>query len=125
MLNTLLAGSKPAPGVPQFIIAILLLASPSFAADPYVSKGLLEFPKEVEVGLMSAVSIDGDDNIYVLHRGEPPIVQFEPNGRHLRNCGQGLFKVPHGLRALPNGQFWTTDNGNHVIRKFTPVGNVM
>ena len=36
-----------------------------------------------------------------------------------------MFKVAHGLRADSDGNIWTTDNGSHVIRKFTPEGKLL
>jgi len=95
------------------------------AADPYTSAGFLKFPSEVEVGAMSAVAIDAEDRIYVLHRGEPPLIAFDAQGKFIRGFGQGLFKVPHGLRVDREGSIWTTDNGNHVLRKFHREGRLL
>jgi sugar lactone lactonase YvrE len=36
-----------------------------------------------------------------------------------------LFKVPHGLRVDRHGKIWTTDNGNHVLRQFSPEGELL
>src|SRR5262245_58781557 len=99
---------------------ILLLATLPHAAEPYVSTGFLKFPVEVELGAVSAVAIGKADQIYVLHRGEPPLVEFAADDSYVRGWGQGMFKVPHGLRVDRDGNIWTTDNGNHVLRKFTP-----
>src|SRR6478752_2437797 len=106
------------------IVAVLLSGAAS-AADPYRSVGFLKFPAEVEVGAMSAVAIDADDHIFVLHRGEPPLVALDADGNFLRAWGQGLFKVPHGLRVDREGNIWTTDNGNHVLRKFNREGRLL
>lgn len=97
----------------------------TIAADPYTSSGFLKFPAEVEVGAMSAVAIDAQDRIFVLHRGEPPLVAFDAQGNFVRGWGQGLFKVPHGLRIARKGDIWTTDNGNHVLRKFNSDGHLL
>jgi len=123
MCNFPLAGSKLAPGTAA-LVALLSLANAS-AADPYISTGFLKFPSEVEVGAMSAVAIDSADRIYVLHRGEPPLVLFDASGNFIRAWGTGLFKVPHGLRVDREGNIWTTDNGNHVLRKFNPDGRLL
>jgi sugar lactone lactonase YvrE len=61
----------------------------------------------------------------VLHRGEPPLVEFAADGKYVRGWGQGLYKVPHGLRVDVAGDIWTTDNGNHVLRKFSPEGKLL
>ena len=106
--------------------ALPVLAAVSiFSADPYVSAGFLKFPAEVEVGPMSSVAVDAEDRIFVLHRGEPPLAAFDANGNFVRAWGQGLFKVPHGLRVDREGNIWTTDNGNHTLRKFNREGRLL
>jgi DNA-binding beta-propeller fold protein YncE len=102
----------------------LIFTCTASAADPYASTGFLKFPAEVELGAVSAVAIGKEDQIYVLHRGEPPLVEFSADGEFVRGWGQGMFKVPHGLRVDGGGNIWTTDNGNHVLRKFTPDGKL-
>src|SRR5262245_16829228 len=104
---------------------VSLAVASLFAADPYASAGFLKFPKEVQLASVSAVAIDAHDNIYILHRGEPPLVAFDAQGRFLRGWGQSLFKVAHGLRIDRDGNVWTTDNGNHVLRKFNSTGRLL
>lgn len=107
--------------------AIFVTAWPAFAsaADPYVSLGFLELPSSVEVGAASSVDVDKADNVYFLHRGQPPVIVFDAQRKFVRGFGEGLFKVPHGLRIDRDGNVWTTDNGNHVLRKFTPEGKLL
>ncbi len=109
------------------LIALLLipLAGIAHAAEPFASTGFLPFPPEVELGAVSAVAIGKEDRIFVLHRGTPPLVEFAADGKYVRGWGQGMFKVPHGLRVDSGGNIWTTDNGNHVLRKFTPEGKLV
>jgi sugar lactone lactonase YvrE len=106
-------------------LVVAALASTTLAADAYISCGFLKFPPEVEVGAMSSVAVDAEDRIYVLHRGEPPLVAFDKDGNYVRSWGTGLFKVPHGLRVDAEGNIWTTDNGNHVLRKFNRDGRLL
>lgn len=107
------------------LLVALSLCGTATAADPYVSVGFLKFPAEVQLGAVSAVAVDRDDHIYVLQRGEPPLLAFDAAGNYLRGWGQGLFKVPHGLRVDAQGNVWTTDNGNHVLRKFSRDGTLL
>ena len=113
----------------QTLLTLLPIVLASFgratASDPYVSAGFLKFPAEVQLAAVSAVEVDAEDNVWVLHRGEPPLVAFDSTGKYLRGFGQGLFKVPHGLRVDRDGNLWTTDNGNHVLRKFSPSGRLI
>ena len=87
--------------------------------------GFLKLPADVELGAVSAVAVDGDDRVYVLHRGEPPLLAFDAKENYVRGFGEGLFKVPHGLRVDRDGNLWTTDNGNHVLRKFSREGKLL
>jgi DNA-binding beta-propeller fold protein YncE len=95
------------------------------AGEPYVSTGFLKLPATVEVGAMSSVAIDAEDRIYVLHRGDPPLLAFDRDEKFLHGWGTGLFKVPHGLRVDKDGNVWTTDNGNHVLRQFSRDGRLL
>ncbi len=97
----------------------------ALAAAVYVSVGFVEFPPGVEIGAMSAVAVDSNDRVYVLHRGPQPLLAFDRNGKFLRAWGEGLFKVAHGLRIDRQGNVWTTDNGNHLLRKFSPEGKLL
>jgi|GEM_PF-40429 len=101
------------------------VASNCGSAAPYQSVGFVEFPKDVELGAVSAVAIGKDDEIYILQRGAVPLLAFDKDGKFLRSWGQGLFKVPHGLRVDGEGNIWTTDNGNHVLRQFTREGKLV
>lgn len=74
---------------------------------------------------MSSVAVDATDRVFVLHRGEPPLVRFAKDGTFEKAFGKGLFKVAHGLRIDRDGNVWTTDNGNHVLRKFSPDGELL
>lgn len=96
------------------------------AAAAYVSLGFLSIPDSVKLGAMSAVAVDArTGNTYVLHRGEKPVVAFDKKGKFLRAWGEGMFKVAHGLRVDRQGNVWTTDNGNHMLRKFSPDGKLL
>jgi hypothetical protein len=75
-----------------------------------------------------------DRNIYVLTRcnrnscegrSEAPILKFDPEGRLLASFGAGLFVFPHNLTIDRDGNVWTTDEGNHAVRKFTADGKLL
>ena len=82
-----------------------------------------------------------DGRLYVLHRcqanscvgrPEPPVVVLDPaTGRRLDAWGEGLMAFPHGLHLDHEGNVWTADvgrsdaPGGHVVRKFTPDGELL
>ena len=104
---------------------MLLFAAAALAAATYTSAGFVQFPPGVEIGSMSAVVVDRQDNIYILHRGPQPLLKFNKKGKFIKAWGEGLFKVAHGLRLDRAGNLWTTDNGNHLLRQFSPDGKLL
>jgi len=105
------------------IIGLLLLGAAAAAAQ--TSDGFVQFPAGEEIGALSAVALDRSDRIYVLHRGPKPVMLFDKAGKHLKSFGEGLFKVPHGLRIDKQGNIWTTDNQLNNIRRFSPEGKLL
>ena len=107
-----------------FVTLTMAVVSPCLADDPYVSRGFVMLPADVEIGAMSAVAVDGPDRMYVLHRGEPPLLVLDGKQRLIAGWGQGAFKTPHGLRVDSQGNVWVTDNALHVARRFSREGKV-
>ncbi|MCU1261081.1 MAG: repeat containing protein [Bryobacterales bacterium] len=108
------------------VAAATLLAAAQNGDMTWSSAGFLQLPASAEVGPMSAVAVDRAHGfIYVLHRGGTPLLKFDAKGKYLAGWGQGLFKVPHGLRIDNAGDLWITDNGLGNLRKFTPEGNLL
>jgi hypothetical protein len=107
------------------LACFLLATGVSLAGDPYRSAGFLHFPDSVKMGALSSVAVAANGHIYVLHRGSPPLLEFDADRRYVRGWGEGLFKVAHGLRIDRAGNIWTTDNGNHVVRKFSARGELL
>ena len=69
------------------------------------------------------VAVDSLDNIYVLTRGEHPVIVFDRNGNFLRSFGEGLFSNrTHGLFIAHDDSVLVADDGLHTIQKFSPQG---
>ena len=109
--------------MPRKALLLALCALPLWGE--YRSAGFIAFPPEVKLDSVSAVEVDSKGRIYVLHRGEPPLLQFDKNGKYLKGWGGGTFKVAHGLRIDRDDNIWTTDNALHVVRKFSPDGRLL
>ena len=97
-----------------------------------------ELPYDAEVydnrASVIGIAEGRDRNIYVLTRcnrnscegrTEAPILKFDPEGRLLASFGAGLFMFPHNLTIDRDGHVWTTDEGNHAVRKFTAEGKLL
>ena len=110
---------------PFAVLMFVFCASPALhAAEPYVSQGFLPLPSDIQIGPMSAVAVDGPDRIYVLHRGEPPLLVLDGQHKLIAGWGKGEFKTPHGLRVDAKGNVWVTDNARHVVYRMSREGKV-
>lgn len=108
---------------------------------PYVTqRDWGELPPGTEWAAVTAVEPSPDGRyIYVIHRcrdnscegrSEPPILQYDYNGKLLASFGTGLFLFPHGATVDNAGNLWVTDaRGNasmgHQVIKFSPDGQVL
>tara|TARA_B100001750_G_scaffold247378_1_gene272929 strand:- start:2355 stop:3299 length:945 start_codon:yes stop_codon:yes gene_type:complete len=72
------------------------------------------------------VAIDSQDNVYVLTRGQHPIIVFNREGDFLRSFGEGLFTDrTHGLAIVHDDSLLAVDDGLHTIQKFSPDGELL
>jgi len=69
------------------------------------------------------VAVDSKDNLYVLTRGEHPVIAFDKTGRFLRSFGEGNFtNRTHGLYIAHDDSLLIADDGLHTIQKLSPTG---
>jgi len=57
-----------------------------------------KLPAHANFGGTSGVAFNSKGNIFVIHRGPMPLMEFDPDGNFIRGFGDGLFDRPHGLR---------------------------
>jgi DNA-binding beta-propeller fold protein YncE len=78
-------------------------------------------------GELADADVDGQGNLWVLHRpptpggtassagsrggGEVPVLMFDASHKLVKSFGKGLFLQPHGLHVDPEGNIWVTDSG--------------
>lgn len=69
------------------------------------------------------VAVDSQDNVYILTRGDHPIIVFDRNGNFLRSFGDGLFSNrTHGIHITSDDVILTSDDGRHIIQTFNTQG---
>jgi DNA-binding beta-propeller fold protein YncE len=85
----------------------------------------LTLPEGIKLGASSGVAFDAQGHMWVLNRGEHPLIEFDANGKFLRSVGEGKYNRPHGLRIAPDGSIWTTDVQGHTVMKMSPSGDVL
>ena len=87
--------------------------------------GFPQIPAGITLGKCSAVALDSQGQLYLLHRGKTPILCFDRDGKFVRGWGDEYLHTPHGLRIDRHDNLWTTDIGNHLVLKFDTQGKLL
>ena len=69
--------------------------------------------------------IDSKNRIYLYTRGEHPVVVLDRDGNFITSWGEGVFGGTHGIAIAPDDAIYCTDVRHHVVRKFTPDGELL
>jgi DNA-binding beta-propeller fold protein YncE len=91
-----------------------------------VVKGWEQLPKGYEHRDVAGVAVDLEDRVFLICRGDHPIIMYDSKGKFLGSWGEGDFTLrTHGITIGPDNSVYATDDGNHTIRKFTPSGKLL
>jgi DNA-binding beta-propeller fold protein YncE len=135
----------------EAVAATQMVRAPIFQVDPYWPKPI---PNGWIYGTVIGVTVDAQDNVYIVHRGvagaeaaaeqdpplaeccrsAPPVLKFDPQGNLVTAWGgpseRGEYVWPasnHGLGIDEEGNLWIGGNGagdSHVL-KFTQDGQFL
>jgi DNA-binding beta-propeller fold protein YncE len=116
-------------------------AAPVFEVDPSWPAKL---PNNWVTGVVSSISVDGRDHIWVLHRprsvpadqkerAAPPVLEFDASGKFLRGWGGPAagYEWPmneHGIHVDYKNNVWIGGSGaktDTVVLKFTDAGKFL
>lgn len=101
------------------------IRGPELGYRPVAVDEAFELPEGMEFASVAAVDIDDQGHVFVLHRTDPPILEFDSEGKFIRAFGDGLFSRAHGLRIDDDGFFWVTDFNDHIVMKLDRDANVL
>src|ERR1700761_7524987 len=92
---------------------------------PYVAvPESFKLPPDANFGGTSGVAFNSRGNIFVLHRGPKPVMEFDADGNFIRGFGDGVLDRPHGLRIDADDNIWATDVAMNLVYKFNPSGRM-
>ena len=92
---------------------------------PYVAVAeSFKLPPGMNFRGTSGVAFNSKGNIFVIHRGVMPLMEFDPDGNFIRGFGDGLFERSHGLRIDAQDNIWATDVASNMVYKFDPSGRI-
>ena len=70
------------------------------------------------------VAVDAREHVFVFHRGEHPLIEFDRAGNLVRSWGDGVYLRPHAVRIDPEGSLWAVDDLGHIVVKMDAMGRV-
>src|SRR5438132_3092121 len=108
------------------IVVAAIVAGPkpttARAADAtyHLVENWAQLPPGTQWGVMTAVGVDAQGNVFAFQRSEPTskVMVFDARGKYLRAWGEGAFTYPHGLRVLGDGLVWIADRQMQQVLKY-------
>ncbi len=82
-------------------------------------------PDHFKWGQMPGITVDTRDQIYIFTRSQPAVQVYRADGTFLRAWNVEDFSGAHFIRIGPEGNVWTADYLNHVVRKYSPEGKLL
>lgn len=100
----------------RVLVLVVALAGPTAymqspsAPNPYHALDTWpQLPAGMELGQVSGVELDARGNVWVIHRADPPILEFDASGKLLKSFGAGMFVQAHSLHFDRDGNLWAVD----------------
>jgi DNA-binding beta-propeller fold protein YncE len=99
--------------------------------NPYrLVENWAQLPEGMEWGQVISAQPDEHGNVWVFHRKDPPILEFDRFGKFVKSFGAGMFVQPHGLTVDRDGNIWVTDQSakdgkGEQATKFSAEGMVL
>ena len=122
------------------LAALLLIALPVCAQDmpkaPEASKApelkfrvvpdFFKIPSDMIMAEAVGVAINSKGHIFILNRGNHPILEFDQEGNFIGSFGEAspLFRVPHSIRFDTHDNLWYVAAGDNLVVKFDPKRRV-
>jgi hypothetical protein len=93
--------------------------------DYEVLEGWGKLPRGWVYTQVAGVTVDSEDRVLILCRGEHPIIVFSREGEFIESWGEGIFANAHGAYIDAEDNFYCVDNGDHTVRKFARDGELI
>jgi sugar lactone lactonase YvrE len=93
----------------------------------HVDEEFFKLPDNIWPSEAVGVALDARGHIFLLNRGNHPLLEFGPDGTFIRSIGDGstIFHAAHSVRFDAENNMWLVDAGNNVVVKFNPKGRIV
>jgi len=82
-------------------------------------------PDHFKWSQMPGIAVDIRDQVYIFTRSQPAVQVYRVDGTFLRAWNVEDFGGAHYIRIGPEGNVWTANIKNHVVRKYSPEGKLL
>ena len=130
MSRLLIAAVTLIGGVYAAVAAVNAAATNNLPNPYHPVENWAQLPPGVQWGQVIGVQPDAHGNIWVFHRSDPAILEFDASGKYVKGFANGMFAQAHGLSIDRDGNIWVTDaekkdgKGMQVF-KFSPDGKIL
>src|SRR5712691_1727272 len=101
-------------------------AAPAAAGPPapqlvfHLEEDFFKLPDNIWPSEAVGVALNSKGHIFLLNRGNHPLLEFAPDGSFIRSIGDGstIFHAAHSVRFDAEDNMWLVDAGNNVVVKF-------
>ncbi len=106
------------------------LAQPSLVQQDSTSNYIVDttWPKKPERfkwAQMAGIAVDKKDQIYIFTRSQPTVQVYKADGTLLRAWFVEDSSGSHFIRVGPDGNIWTANIAEHVVRKYNTRGKLL
>src|SRR5438445_13815733 len=114
-----------------FALLVLFLFGASLSAQempkapeiPFrVVDDFLKIPSDMIMAEAVGVAINSKGHIFILNRGNHPLLEFSADGDFIGSFGEGspIFRVPHSIRLDSQDNLRYVNSGDNLVVKFNP-----
>ncbi len=98
---------------------------PESQLNSNVSPDWFALPAGANFGEVAGVAVDERKHVYVFHRGEHPLLEFDEHGKFLRGWGDKIITHAHSVRSGRGNGLWLVDDGGHIVLKIDATGRIL
>src|SRR5438270_124638 len=93
----------------------------------HIDEDFFKWPTNVWPSEAVGVALNSQKHIFLLNRGNVPLLEFAPDGAFIRSMGEGstIFHAAHSVRFDAEDNMWLVDAGNNVVVKFNDKGRIV
>lgn len=82
-------------------------------------------PDRYKWAQMAGIAVDKQDQIYIFTRSQPTVQVYKTDGTLVRVWFMEDSSGSHFIRVGPEGNIWTANISEHVVRKYSPKGKLL